>query len=119
MTAKVRDRLAALRDAYGLTDTGIARAAHLRQQDVSRFFNGDMKYPPLDFLDAICRVVHRTLADILNHEASKPALPAWQIRVLAHLSALDPSERIAFETLLTRGPAAGGSGRRRGRRGDR
>lgn len=105
-TAKVRERLAALRDDAGLSDTGLARAAGLRQQDVSRFFTGDMKFPALDFMDALARVFHYTLADLLAKDLPAPSLSKWQIDVLAGLKAMKPVERAAFESLMARKPRA-------------
>jgi transcriptional regulator with XRE-family HTH domain len=119
LTALVRQRLAAVRDAYGLTDAGMARAAHQRQQDVSRFFNGDMKFPPLDFMNALCLVVNLTLADVLRDELPKPELPEWQMRVLATMKAMSPTDRHAFETLMDRGKKPNGTARPRGRRRNR
>ena len=101
-TALVRDRLAALRDEYGLTDAALARAAGLRQQDVSRFFNRDMKFPPLDFLDALARVFHYSLADLLAKDLPAPSLTKGQQEILISLKALTPSERASFENLLVR-----------------
>lgn len=108
-TAKVRERLAALRDDYKLSDAGLARAAGLRQQDVSRFFNGDMKFPPLDFLDALARVFHLTLADVLAKDLPAPSLTNGQMQVLVSLKTMKTSERVAFEALMAQ----------RGRRGTR
>jgi transcriptional regulator with XRE-family HTH domain len=116
LTARVRERLAALRDAHGLTDSGLARAAHQRQQDVSRFFNGDMKFPPLDFMHALSQVFDRTLADVLAMDVTRTEKPEWQARVIVALKAMQPSERLAFETLLTRGKGGAENGLRRGRR---
>lgn len=115
LTAIVRDKLVALRNAHGLNDSAWARAARLRQQDVSRFVHAQMKYPPLDFLDALARVFNRTLADILAEEMPKSEMPEWQSRVLVALRAMDPSDRHAFEQLISR-PTTGGTGPRRGRR---
>lgn len=119
LTAMVRERLAVLRESHGLTVTGMARAARQRQQDVSRFFNADMKFPPLDFLDALAKVFNVTLADILGMDATKPEVPEWQARVVIALKAMEAQERIAFETLLTRGRPANGTAPPRGRRGGR
>lgn len=101
-TARVRERLAALRDDVGLSDAALARAAGLRQQDVSRFFTGEMKFPALDFMDAIARVFHYTLADVLAKDLPAPSLTNGQTQVLAHLKAMKPAERVAFEALVVR-----------------
>jgi|GEM_PF-5457371 len=113
MTARVRERLAALRAQCEMTESGLARAAHLRQQDVNRFFHGDMKYPALDFMDAIARVFHHSLADVLAEDMPKPSLTESQREIVANLKAMEPVERAAFEKLIRRRKTAG-SGRRRG-----
>lgn len=101
-TAKVRERLAALRDDFGLTDTGLARAAVLRQQDVSRFFNGEMKFPALDFMDKLARVFHCTLADLLAKDLPAPSLTKSQTQILVSLKSMTPADRASFEALLVR-----------------
>lgn len=85
-----------------MTATAIARAADLRQQDVSRFFTGQMKYPPLDFLDAICRVFQYTLADVLAKELPRPSLTSTQIDLLAAVKAMSPADRAAVERVVLR-----------------
>jgi hypothetical protein len=116
LTAMVRERLIALRDAHRLSDAGWARAARQRQQDVSRFVHADMKYPPLDFLESLARVFDHTLADVLAKDAAKSEKPEWQMRVLVALKAMTPTERHAFETLLTRGTPESDTAPRRARR---
>lgn len=101
-TAKVRERLATLRDDCRLSDSGLARAAGLRQQDVSRFFTGDMKFPALDFMDKLARVFHYTLADVLAKDLPAPSLTKSQTQVLVSLRAMKPSDRASFEALLVR-----------------
>lgn len=118
LTERVRARLATLRDEAQISEAAIARATGLVQQEVNRFFTGDMKLPRLDFMDAIARVFHTTLADLIALEMPKPEMPEWQLNVLIALKAMEPSERHAFERLIQR-PASGGSGRRRTRRENR
>lgn len=101
LLAQARERLIALRDQHGLTDTGWARAAGLVQQEVSRFTTNEMKFPRLDFMDKLARVFHYTLADILAKDLPRPSLSKQQITVLANLKALKPSQRDAFEALLS------------------
>lgn len=113
LTAQVRERLIALRDQHGLTDAGWARAAGEVQQEVSRFTTGEMKMPKLDFMDKLARVFHRTLADVLAEDLPPATLTENQVKVLAGLKAMKPSERAHFEGLV-RNRVANGSGRRRG-----
>ncbi len=107
LTAQLRDRLIGLRDEHGLSDSGWARAAKQRQQDVSRFVNAQMKYPPLDFLDSLCRVFHRTLSEVLAQDIPPATLTKAQSQWLVRLKTMTPSERNAFETLMERDQGIG------------
>jgi transcriptional regulator with XRE-family HTH domain len=118
LTEQVRARLATLRDETHISEAAIARTAGLVQQEVNRFFTGDMKLPRLDFMDAIARVFDRTLADVMAMDATKVERPEWQVRVLIALKAMEPTERHAFERLIDR-PRAAGTARPRARRGNR
>lgn len=100
ITARLRERLIALRDEHRLSDSAWARAAGQRQQEVSRFVNADMKFPPLDFLDALCRVFHYSLADVLAKDLPPPTLTKTQSQFLVNLKAMSAAERNAFETLM-------------------
>jgi transcriptional regulator with XRE-family HTH domain len=111
LTLRLRERLIALRDQARISDAGIARAAHLRQQDVSRFMLGDMKFPPLDFLDALARVFEHTLPELLAKDVPTSSLTASQRSILATMKTMKPAERVAFESLILK---KAGSGRRRG-----
>lgn len=113
LTARVRQRLIALRDQHGLTDAGWARAAGEIQQEVSRFTTGDMRFPRLDFLDHLARVFHLTLAEVLSEDLPPATLSEGQVQILAGLKAMKPSERVGFEALV-RNRVAVGSARRRG-----
>ena len=101
-TAKVRERLAALCADYKLSRAGLARASGFRQQDVNRFFNGEMKFPALDFMDKLARVFHYTLADLLAKDLPAPSLTKSQTQVLVSLKAMNVADRASFETLLVR-----------------
>lgn len=115
---RLRERLIALRDQNQLNDTGWARAAGEVQQEVSRFTTGDMKLPKLDFLNNLAQVFHRTLPDLLAEDVPPATLTESQVRILAALRAMKPSDRAAFETLI-RNKVPGGNVRRRGLRADR
>lgn len=117
LTSRVRERLIALRDQAGMTDTGLARAAQQRQQDVSRFMLADMKYPPLDFLDALARVFHYSLVDLLAKDVPPATLTESQRAILATLKAMDAGTRVSFETLILKPKV--GTARRDGRPSDR
>jgi len=99
ITTQLRARLLVLRNMHQLTDTAWARAAHVRQQDVSRFTTGRMTYPRLDFLDALCRVFQITLADALAPDLPKPSLTRAQQELLINVAAMEPSFRHAVERL--------------------
>lgn len=109
LTQRLRERLVALRDQAGLSDSALARAAHQRQQDVSRFMLGDMKYPPLDFMDALARVFHHSLPDLLAKDVPPPAITASEQSILAAMKGMKPTQRVAFESLILK---PSGSGRR-------
>lgn len=113
LTLRVRERLIALREHAGMTDTGLARAAGQRQQDVSRFMLGDMKYPPLDFLDALARVFQYTLPELLAKDLTPNGLTETQRAILATMKTMNATERVAFESLILKKPVHG-TGRRRG-----
>lgn len=102
LTARVRERLVALRDEHQMSEAAIARATGLVQQEVNRFFTGDMKLPRLDFMDAICRVFHYTLADVLAKDLPKPSLTKTETTILAQLKGMKPRDRENFESILTR-----------------
>jgi transcriptional regulator with XRE-family HTH domain len=116
LTLRLRERLRVLRDQAGMTDAGMARAAQLRQQDVSRFMLGDMKFPPLDFLDALARVFQYTMCDLLAKDIAPSTLTESQRAIVATLKTLPAHERMAFENLILH---KAGSGRPRGSRGNR
>lgn len=78
----------------------VIRASGQLQQDVSRFNKGQMKYPPLTFLDSLARVFHLTLADLLADELPEPSLTAQERRVLAHWKSLGTVKAAAFESLI-------------------
>lgn len=118
LAQRLRERLIAMRDDAGLTDTGWARAAGEVQQEVSRYTTGQMKFPRLDFVNKLAGVFHRTVADVLAEDLPPATLTESQVRVLAGLKAMKPTERANFEALI-RNRAAGGIGRRRGSRGGR
>lgn len=99
-----------------MSEISVARAAGQRQQDVSRFFLGQMKFPPLDFLDALARVFHFSLADLLAEELPKPSLSEKQRRILATIRGMQPKQREGFETLLE-APRTGKAGNARRREG--
>lgn len=101
-TERVRARLAALRDQHGISEAGIARATGFRQQKINDFFNGQMKFPALDFMDAIARVFHHTLADLLAQDLPAPSLTNGQLRIIIALKAMKSSERVSFESLILR-----------------
>lgn len=111
LTLRLRERLTALRDQARMSDSALARAANQRQQDVSRFMLGDMKYPPLDFMDALARVFQYTLPELLAKDVPPAGLSESQRSVLAAMKAMQPVERSAFENLILKGPA--GTARRR------
>lgn len=111
LTLRLRDRLIALRDHAGLNDSALSRAAHQRQQDVSRFMLGDMKYPPLDFMDALCRVFNYSLAELIAKDIAPSQLTESERAVVAALKTMKNGERVAFENLILR---KGSNGRRRG-----
>lgn len=112
LTLRLRERLIALRDQAGMSDAGIARAAHQRQQDVSRFMLGDMKYPPLDFLDALARVFQYTLPELLTKDVAPSTLTESQRAILATMKGMDPVQRVAFESLILKRPPNGTARRR-------
>lgn len=99
LTLLLRARLLALRDAHQLSDSAWARAAHLRQQDVSRFTRGAMTFPALDFLDALCRVFQLSLCDCLADDIPTPALTKAELELLVNVRAMAPADRHAFERL--------------------
>jgi len=103
LTNLLRTRLLLLRDAYGLTDAAWARAAHLRQQDVSRFTTGKMAFPALDFLDELCRVFDRTLPSLLIDDQTPQTtgftLTKVELELIVNLRGMDPEDRHAFQRL--------------------
>lgn len=111
LTLRLRERLIALRDHSGMTDTGLARASGQRQQDVSRFMLGYMKYPPLDFLDALARVFQYTLPELLAKDIAPSSLTESQRAILAAMKGMKSSQRVAFENLIH---PPSGTERRRG-----
>lgn len=111
-TERVRERLAALRDQFHISEAGIARTTGFRQQKVNDFFNGQMKFPALDFMDAIARVFHYTLADLLAKDLPPSTLTSTERAILSNLKQMETAQRVAFENLILKPKA--GSGRRRG-----
>lgn len=119
LNQRVRARLVALMDQTGVSQSGLARATGYRQPVINRFFTGQMKYPPLDFLDAMARVFEYTLADLLHQELPPPTLTPVERDVLATWRTLDAGDRGAFGRLMLRknaGRSAGRGGTRRGPR---
>lgn len=102
LTARVRERLAALLKQHQLTESAVARATGERQQDVNRFFQGEWKNPPLQFLDSLARVFHYTLADLMRDELPKPSLTEAEIGLLATWRTMKPGDRVAFDALIRR-----------------
>jgi transcriptional regulator with XRE-family HTH domain len=102
LTAQVRNRLLALRTETGLSETALARAAGQVQQEVNRFFTGDMKLPKLDFLDSMARVFHYTLADLLAKDMPPRTMTKQELTILVNLQAMKPSDRLSFENLISR-----------------
>lgn len=86
-----------------MTDAAWARAAHLRQQDVSRFTTGKMAFPPLDFLDDLARVFDRTLATLLVDDQPLQTtgftLTKVELELIVNLRGMDPEDRHAFQRL--------------------
>lgn len=114
LTQRLRERLTALRDQAGMSDSAVARAAALRQQDVSRFMLGRAKFASLDFLDALARVFQYTLPELLAKDIAPSTLTETQRAILATMKAMETTERVAFESLILPKKAAGGTKRRRG-----
>lgn len=99
-TERVIARLEALRDQYGVTEAGIARATGYRQQKINDFFNRQIKFPALDFMDAIARVFHYTLADMLAQDLPPPTLTKGQLQFLVNLKTLKKPDQHLFEVMM-------------------
>lgn len=117
LTARTRARLDALRRQHKMNWTQVANAAGLVQQEVSRFSTGQMRFPALSFMDAIARVFHRRLADLLADETTEPSLTSREIGVLAHWRKLDAGQKDAYEQVIRgadslRGPIEQSNARR-------
>ena len=81
--------------------------AYLAKQtphDVRRFALGEMIFPALDFLDALCRVFHYSLADMLSADLPNYTLTQAEQRLLDEFRLMTPGDRHAFETVLYRRP---------------
>lgn len=113
LTLRVRERLIALRNHAGMTDSSLSRAANLRQQDVSRFMLGEAKYPAMDFMDALCRVFNYTLAELLDKDIAPSQLTESERAIVAAMKAMTNGDRASFENLILRKPS-GKTERRRG-----
>jgi transcriptional regulator with XRE-family HTH domain len=98
---RVRRRLKALMQEHGLSQTGLARAAHQRQQDVNRFMSARSVYPSLHFLDQLARVFQYTLADLLAADLPQPSLTSEELTLLVGYRATkNPVHRSAVMALL-------------------
>lgn len=102
-TERVRQRLLALMTEHDISQAGVARAIGVDQQKVNLFFKDQMKFPALDFMDAMARVFHHTLADLLAKDLPPPTLTKVQQQLLARWKTMDALERHAFETAMDRG----------------
>lgn len=102
-TELVKQRLVALMEEHEISQAGVARAIGVRQQKVNLFFDNQMKFPALDFLDAMARVFHHTLADLLAKDLPPPSITKTQQQVLARWKAMDAFERRSFEVVMDRG----------------
>lgn len=100
IASRLRLRIDGLRRQMDMQWSDVVRASGQLQQDVSRFSTGQMKYPPLTFLDSLARVFHLTLADLLADELPEPSLTAQERRVLAHWKSLGTVQAAAFESLI-------------------
>jgi uncharacterized LabA/DUF88 family protein len=110
LTQLLRDRLIVLRDKHGWNDSSWARAANLRQQDVSRFTRGRMTYPTLEWLNTLCSVFPEapSLGHVLvnNFRFIKRArtvtmeVTQEQVDMLLALDAMEPDLRAAFYKLV-------------------
>ena len=110
LTQLLRDRLIVLRDKHGWNDSSWARAAGLRQQDVSRFTRGRMTYPTLEWLNTLCAVFPEcpSLGHLLTgnfHQAKNAKtltmeVTQEQVDLLLALDAMAPDLRAAFYRLV-------------------
>ena len=104
IVGQLRTRLLALRDARGLTNVDWAYISKQTPHDVRRFALGEMVFPPLDFLDALCRVFHSSLADMLSADLPKYTFTQAEQNLVDEFRLLTPGEQHAFETVLYRRP---------------
>lgn len=94
LTERTRVRLQQLIAEGGLTQHALALRLGTDQATMSRFRTGQMKHPPLDFLDQLCRIFDRTLSDVLAEEMpARPITAATgpvEVEVLENYRRLDP-----------------------------
>jgi transcriptional regulator with XRE-family HTH domain len=109
LSAKLGARLRTLRRDCHLTQTEVAEALHAEQQDVSRVEMGRPVNADLEFLDAMARLYHYTLADLLHEELPEPALTGIERKIVTKLRTMDSSDLGSFVRLILAHRRKGGA----------
>jgi transcriptional regulator with XRE-family HTH domain len=103
---KVGARFKALRLEHGLTQGQVATALQAKQQEVSRIENGRIVNANLDVLDALARIYHYTLADLLRDMLPEQSITSVERALLVRLRVNDHVARVVSELLLGDASAA-------------